>query len=170
MASYQQKRMLEDLMKTCEIDETKAKKILRQSKWNFEKAREIVEKVEAEATGKRGGGGEGGRGMPHVEEATEKLAAATATPSGHRGLLLVLRSMIWENLLFIVVWALLFAFFLYCEFGAVFSIVSGIFFLFWCTGTREKGEKSAYSVFNRNCESITGSFESRKMDSFAMWG
>lgn len=43
------------------------------------------------------------------------------------------------------------------QFGAVFFILSLILFTYWNTGRRRRGEMSAYSVFNDNCERLAGS-------------
>ncbi|EFO83890.1 hypothetical protein CRE_14874 [Caenorhabditis remanei] len=46
---------------------------------------------------------------------------------------------------------------IWTEFGCVFLIISLIFFTYWNTGRRRRGEMSAYSVFNQNCERLAGS-------------
>ncbi|CAI2353222.1 unnamed protein product [Caenorhabditis sp. 36 PRJEB53466] len=43
------------------------------------------------------------------------------------------------------------------QFGAVFFIFSLIVFTYCNTGRRRRGEMSAYSVFNENCERLAGS-------------
>ncbi|KAG1663866.1 SAYSvFN domain-containing protein 1 [Nymphon striatum] len=66
----------------------------------------------------------------------------------------------------IILWCLLMLLFLKIEFGAVFFASSLLIFLFLNTRTEPKkdGEISAYSVFNPNCESITGTFSAEHFE------
>jgi len=66
----------------------------------------------------------------------------------------------------LVLWLILWAWFISCGFGAVFFIVSLICFVWMNTRTRprELGEPSAYSVFNRNCERIEGTFTAEQFE------
>ena len=66
----------------------------------------------------------------------------------------------------LVLWLLLWTWFISCGFGAVFFIVSLICFVWVNTGTkpREPGVLSAYSVFNRNCERIEGTFTAEQFE------
>jgi len=65
-----------------------------------------------------------------------------------------------------VLWLMLWALFIVCEFGAIFFIVSLICFVWMNTGTkpREPGVPSAYSIFNDNCERIDGTFTSEQFE------
>jgi len=66
----------------------------------------------------------------------------------------------------LVTWLLLWAWFISGGFGAVFLILSLICFVWVNTGTRPRqpGELSAYSVFNRNCERIDGTFTAEQFE------
>ena len=66
----------------------------------------------------------------------------------------------------LVVWLILWSWFIKCGFGAVFFIVSLICFVWVNTNTkpRELGVPSAYSVFNRNCERIDGTFTAEQFE------
>ena len=66
----------------------------------------------------------------------------------------------------LIVWLVLWAWFISCGFGAVFFIISLICFVWMNTGTkpREPGVLSAYSVFNRNCERIDGTFTAEQFE------
>ena len=158
MASFQQKRMVEEMVANCHMDEKRARKILQKAKWNLPKAYEIVigEKKEA---------------GPSVSNPTNNSSTPRTSPKPiWMKSLAFLWSIFVQNMMITFIWTLLLVFFAYCEFGSVFAICSGIFFLFWCTGTRREGEMSAYSVFNKNYEALPGAFESQKMDSYAMLG
>eukprot|EP01117_Protostelium_nocturnum_P017195 TRINITY_DN6963_c0_g1_i1.p1 TRINITY_DN6963_c0_g1~~TRINITY_DN6963_c0_g1_i1.p1 ORF type:complete len:149 (-),score=48.45 TRINITY_DN6963_c0_g1_i1:160-561(-) len=61
-----------------------------------------------------------------------------------------------ENYLGLVMWLLLFFVFVRLEFGIVFFICSVFFFIFYNLGSRNKGEMSAYSVFNRGAKALPG--------------
>lgn len=69
-------------------------------------------------------------------------------------------------LVYFLVWATLFAIALELQFGAVFFMLSC--FLGICLNLRDKSknsnEISAYSVFNRNCESIDGTFKAEMFE------
>lgn len=45
------------------------------------------------------------------------------------------------------------------EFGSVFLILFFFYLIYTNLGSREYGEKSAYSVFNENMESIDGTMK-----------
>jgi len=66
----------------------------------------------------------------------------------------------------LLLWLIVWAWFIGCGFGAVFFIVSLICFVWINTGTkqREPGLPSAYSVFNRNCERIDGTFTTEQFE------
>ena len=66
----------------------------------------------------------------------------------------------------LVVWLIAWLWFISCGFGAVFLIVSLICFVWVNTGTKPRvpGVPSAYSVFNRNCERIDGTFTAEQFE------
>ncbi|XP_021963901.1 uncharacterized protein LOC110859290 [Folsomia candida] len=63
-------------------------------------------------------------------------------------------------------WLLFFVAFLKLEFGAVFFTASLLALIYWNTrtGGRRSGEISAYSVFNKGCESIDGTLKSEHLE------
>ncbi|KAK0182101.1 hypothetical protein PV327_000270 [Microctonus hyperodae] len=71
-----------------------------------------------------------------------------------------------QYLLYFLLWATLYMIALQCEFGAVYFILSALFFIWKNTrsGPKIKGEPSAYSVFNPNCESITGTINLEQLE------
>lgn len=70
------------------------------------------------------------------------------------------------RLMKIFVWLLLFGFFCSIEFGVIFILLSGFYAIYINTGTskRSKDEKSAYSVFNPNCERINGTLTAEQFE------
>jgi len=52
------------------------------------------------------------------------------------------------------------------RFGAVYVVISGLFFIYFNTrtGPRKEGEVSAYSVFNPNCEAIDGALKPEQFE------
>lgn len=52
------------------------------------------------------------------------------------------------------------------EFGAVYFIISALFFIWINTRSekKKKGEVSAYSVFNPNCEAIQGTINIQQLE------
>ncbi|CAB3397443.1 unnamed protein product [Caenorhabditis bovis] len=46
--------------------------------------------------------------------------------------------------------------FIWIEFGLVFFIIAALMFVYHNTGRRKRGELSAYSVFNKECERLPG--------------
>ena len=75
-------------------------------------------------------------------------------------------------LLWVVLWAILYWIFIELQFGTVFLISSGIVFMFVNTRTSPKrtGEVSAYSVFNKNCESIDGTLKAEQFEREIRYG
>lgn len=65
-----------------------------------------------------------------------------------------------------IMWLLLFKIFILLEFGAVFFIFSAFVFIWYNmrSGPKRKGEISAYSVFNPNCEMIDGTFTAEQFE------
>lgn len=77
---------------------------------------------------------------------------------------------IWSTLDWVIltvklsVWICLQVVFIKIEFGAVFFLFSCIFLMLSNLGKRKKGEMSAYSVFNPNCESIDGTLTAQQFE------
>lgn len=63
-------------------------------------------------------------------------------------------------------WLLFYIAFLKIEFGAVYFTVSLLLLIVWNTRTsrRKSGEVSAYSVFNKGCESIDGTLKPEHLE------
>lgn len=66
----------------------------------------------------------------------------------------------------LAIWLLTWTIFIMLEFGAIFFLASLLVFIFINTTTRPKqsNEPSAYSVFNRNCERILGTFTAEQFE------
>lgn len=74
--------------------------------------------------------------------------------------------------LWFVLWAILFAIFIQLEFGTVYLIGSALIFMYINTRTRPKedDEISAYSVFNKNCETIDGTLTAKQFEKEIIYG
>lgn len=76
----------------------------------------------------------------------------------------------WTDYLFygliFLLWATLYAIFIKLQFGAIYFIVTALLGIYFNTGTksRRKGQMSAYSVFNKNCESIDGTLKAEQLE------
>lgn len=72
----------------------------------------------------------------------------------------------------VMLWATLWAIFIKLQFGTVYLIVSIIIGIYLNTRTRPKyiGEVSAYSVFNKNCESIDGTLKAEQFERELRYG
>ena len=72
----------------------------------------------------------------------------------------------------LLLWLILFALFVELQFGSVFFIVS-LFYLVYSSmesGTRDKAQPSAYSVFNPRCERLQGTFTAEQFESELRYG
>ncbi|KAG8036815.1 hypothetical protein G9C98_004137 [Cotesia typhae] len=69
-------------------------------------------------------------------------------------------------LLYFLLWATLYMVAIQFEFGAVYFILSALVFIWKNTrsGPKKKGEISAYSVFNPNCEAIQGTINMEQLE------
>lgn len=69
-------------------------------------------------------------------------------------------------------WVTLYAIFIQLQFGTVFFLLSCILGIYLNTRTRPKlqGEVSAYSVFNKNCESIDGTLKAEQFEREIRYG
>ncbi|KOB62104.1 hypothetical protein OBRU01_25458, partial [Operophtera brumata] len=67
--------------------------------------------------------------------------------------------------LYSVIWVSLFMYFIMVQFGAVFFTLSVLVGIYLNTRTRPRksGEVSAYSVFNRDCQSINGTLDAEQL-------
>lgn len=65
-----------------------------------------------------------------------------------------------------IVWATVYYIFIKLQFGIIYLIVSALFGMYFNTrtGPRQANEASAYSVFNRNCESIDGTLTAEQFE------
>ena len=65
-----------------------------------------------------------------------------------------------------LLWITLYVIFLKLQFGLVYLVVSALFGIYLNTRTRSKrpNEISAYSVFNKNCESIDGTLNAEQFE------
>eukprot|EP00117_Sycon_ciliatum_P034334 scpid5744/ scgid26228/ SAYSvFN domain-containing protein 1 len=65
-----------------------------------------------------------------------------------------------------LLWLLLFAIFVRIEFGTAFFVLSLFYIPYAGTGSdeRRKGQPSAYSVFNKDCQSIDGTLTGDQFD------
>lgn len=71
-----------------------------------------------------------------------------------------------------MLWATIWAIFIKLQFGTVYLIISGLIGIYLNTRTRpkKKGEVSAYSVFNKNCESIDGTLKAEQFEREIRYG
>ena len=72
----------------------------------------------------------------------------------------------------LLLWLILWGLFIELEFGSVFFIVSLFYIVYtsMASGTRNKEELSAYSVFNPNCERIDGTFTTEQFEKELRYG
>jgi hypothetical protein len=149
MTSYLQKRMLEEFQVATQLEKRQSTKILQQAKWDLPKAIEIYDQKfnrhcrEEES--------------PNIQENQSLLQRAFN--SYDKGILIEL--ILWSFLLLVSV---------YIEFCTVYLLLSALYFLFRFTGSRKQGEASAYSVFNKDCKPIAGTFDSEKMKPYSLLG
>ena len=78
----------------------------------------------------------------------------------------------WLFALKTLLWLLLFGFFIQVEFGMVFLVSSGLYFMYASLrgSQRKPGEKSAYSVFNKNFERIEGTLSADQLEREIRYG
>lgn len=71
-----------------------------------------------------------------------------------------------------LIWAFLYYFFIQIQFGIIYLIVSMLFGIYFNTrtGPKEENEISAYSVFNKNCESINGTLKAEQLERQMLFG
>ncbi|XP_017783091.1 PREDICTED: SAYSvFN domain-containing protein 1 [Nicrophorus vespilloides] len=74
--------------------------------------------------------------------------------------------------LFILLWCVVWLIFIKLQFGAVYFIFSAFIFIYFNTRTskKRKHEVSAYSVFNKNCESIDGTLKAEQLERQMIYG
>lgn len=75
-------------------------------------------------------------------------------------------------LLYFLLWITLYAVALKYEFGAVYFVLSALLFICLNTrsGPKRRGEPSAYSVFNPNCEAIEGTLDASQFEREIRYG
>ena len=66
----------------------------------------------------------------------------------------------------IALWLVLWGFFVEVEFGLVYFVLSMFYWIYFSLSTRSPGDQapSAYSVFNPNCETISGTFTAEQFE------
>lgn len=74
--------------------------------------------------------------------------------------------------LYFIFWATCFAIAVELQFGAVFFVISALvgIYLNTRTGPKPKNEMSAYSVFNKNVESIDGTLKAEQFEREIRYG
>jgi len=75
-------------------------------------------------------------------------------------------------LLYALLWITLYVIALEYEFGAVYFVLSALVFICLNTrsGPKRRGEPSAYSVFNPNCEAIDGTLDASQFENEIRYG
>jgi hypothetical protein len=70
------------------------------------------------------------------------------------------------RLLWTIIWLIAFPIFYIYEFAIVYCLTCAFLVLWYSldSRTRDKNEPSAYSVFNENCERLTGTFTGEQFD------
>nr|CAB3265874.1 SAYSvFN domain-containing protein 1-like [Phallusia mammillata] len=65
-----------------------------------------------------------------------------------------------------LLWIIIFLLFVELQFGMVYVIVSAFVFIYFNTSTRRRNreEMSAYSVFNKDCERLDGTFTAEQFE------
>lgn len=65
-----------------------------------------------------------------------------------------------------ILWLVTYFYSIHIEFGAVYFCICALLFIYFNTrtGKRSNDEISAYSVFNRNCERIDGTFSAEDFE------
>ncbi|XP_011860174.1 PREDICTED: SAYSvFN domain-containing protein 1 [Vollenhovia emeryi] len=97
----------------------------------------------------------------------ENVQAEDSTQESQRT---VLNQVIY--LLYFLLWATLYVIALEYEFGAVYFVLSALVFICLNTrsGPKQRGELSAYSVFNPNCEAIEGTLDASQFEKEIRYG
>ncbi len=65
---------------------------------------------------------------------------------------------------YIIAWIILLIISNKFKLAFLYLIGTGLYLIFTNLGTRKEGEISAYSVFNKNCEKILGTFDSNQIE------
>ena len=75
-------------------------------------------------------------------------------------------------ILYFLLWATLYIIAIKIEFGAVYFVVSALIFIYFNTrsGPKKRGEVSAYSVFNPDCQSIDGTLKAEQFEREIRYG
>ncbi|KAL7294726.1 SAYSvFN domain-containing protein 1 [Trichogramma pretiosum] len=74
--------------------------------------------------------------------------------------------------LYFLLWTTIYVIAIKLEFGAVYFVLSLLVFIYYNTrtGPKKKGELSAYSVFNPNCETIQGTLDPKQFEQEIRYG
>lgn len=75
-------------------------------------------------------------------------------------------------ILWFILWVTIYAIFVKLQFGTIYFIVSLLIAMYFNTrtGPKKKNEISAYSVFNKNCESIKGTLNAEQLTREMVYG
>ncbi|XP_058803130.1 SAYSvFN domain-containing protein 1 [Phymastichus coffea] len=75
-------------------------------------------------------------------------------------------------ILYFLLWLTLYIIAIKVEFGAVYFVVSALVFIYFNTrsGPKKRGELSAYSVFNPECQSIDGTLKAEQFEQEIRFG
>lgn len=78
----------------------------------------------------------------------------------------------WILVLKIILWLILWKLFILIEFGTVYFILSLFYWVYFSMsyGSRKDGEPSAYSVFNKDFETIDGTFTAEQFERELKYG
>lgn len=74
--------------------------------------------------------------------------------------------------LYLLLWSTVYVISIQLEFGTVYLMISVLVFIYYNTrsGPKKKGEISAYSVFNPNCEPIDGTLKPEQFEQEIRFG
>ncbi|XP_030753442.1 uncharacterized protein LOC115880369 [Sitophilus oryzae] len=106
-----------------------------------------------------------------VEDINSECESASALSDEEENLSCTIYDYIYYFLWF-VLWVSLYIVFVRLQFGTVYFIVSLLLAIYFNTrtGPKKVNEVSAYSVFNRNCESIDGTLNAEQLTREMIYG
>lgn len=74
----------------------------------------------------------------------------------------------WKIISLVILWLGAYVIFIWMKIGSLFFIFSIFCWIFWNLGKKQRGEASAYSVFNQGYERILGQIPSPLYDSLTL--
>ncbi|ALC46843.1 CG13663 [Drosophila busckii] len=109
-------------------------------------------------------------GFSDDEELTSEAGNTIGTTADERKESKVLKYTLWA--VYLLFWITLYVIAIELKFGLVFLMFSALFGIYFNTrtGTKKKNEISAYSVFNKNFESIDGTLKAEQFDREMRYG